>query len=215
MLNEKHVSCWCHYEIYPWRWHEWPSLTISTSLLIAILGWLLTNQEIDRLKLSISGWYLRKAVNWTRHLWFPTLVTVSAAIQLKLPGIDHQSDVSWQELEILSTWFILIPGIFAHYGRKEIETDGKENLWRLRQLAMGYFCSQIYAVRCGLTKCPITSQATHRCHYEIGMDWVRGAHRSAEVGTGQEAHSWELELHKLLAEPEKRERITCGWFLVC
>ena len=52
-------------EIHPWRWHEWPSLTIITSVLIVILGWLLTNQEIDRLKFSIPGWCLRKAVNWT------------------------------------------------------------------------------------------------------------------------------------------------------
>ena len=71
---------------------------------------------------------LEKHLIEQRHLWFPTLATVSAAILLKPPGIDHQSDVSWHELEILSTWFILIPGIFAHYGRKEIETDGKENL---------------------------------------------------------------------------------------
>lgn len=68
MLNEKHVSCWCHSEIHPWRWHERPSLTISTSLLITILGWLLTNQEIDRLKFSIPGWCLRKALNWTKTL---------------------------------------------------------------------------------------------------------------------------------------------------
>lgn len=75
---------------------------------------------------------------------------------------------------------------------------------------MRYFCPQIYAVRCGLTKCPITSQAKHRGQYEIDMGWARGAHGSAKVGTGQETHSWELELHRFLAEPEKRERVTHG-----
>ena len=59
---------------------------------------------------------------------------------------------------------------------------------------MRYFCPQIYAVRCGLTKCPITSQTKHRGQYKIDMGWVRGAHGSAKVGTGQETHSWELEL---------------------
>lgn len=92
--------------------------------------------------------------------------------------------------------------------------EGDRNRWKrepvvVETIGHGIFllsniCCEVWA------KCPITSQATHRRHYEIGMDWVRGAHRSAEVGTGKEAHSWELELHKLLAEPEKRERITRG-----
>ena len=72
---------------------------------------------------------------------------------------------------------------------------------------MGYFCPQIYAMRCGLTKCPITSQTKHRCQYEIGMDWIRGAHGSVDVGTGQEAHSWELELHRLRTREEREDNL--------